>query len=89
MSIISQNNTDEVALLDCIQGFFSRHHIGRLLSICNGTKEKEIPSSSLLRYKFGIVFQNRSMYMQQWTGSFKENFCKNTFYRFLNFTKTN
>ena len=31
----------------------------------------------------------RSMYMQQRTGSFKEQFSKNTFYRFLNSTKTN
>ena len=29
------------------------------------------------------------MYMQQRTGSFKEQFSKNTFYRFLNSTKTN
>ena len=89
MSIVPQNNTDEVALLDCIQRFFSRHHVGKLLSICNGTKEKGIPSISLLRYKLGIVFQDRSMYMQQRTGSFREEFSKNTFYRFLNSTKTN
>lgn len=29
------------------------------------------------------------MYKQQRTGSFKEDFCKNTFYRFLNSAKTN
>ncbi len=29
------------------------------------------------------------MYMQQKTGSFKESFSKNTFYRFLNSPKTN
>ena len=29
------------------------------------------------------------MYMQQKTGSFKEGFSKNTFYRFLNSVKTN
>ena len=29
------------------------------------------------------------MYMQQRTGSFHESFSKNTFYRFLNSTKTN
>jgi hypothetical protein len=29
------------------------------------------------------------MYMQQKTGSFKESFSKNTFYRFLNSLKTN
>ena len=40
MSIVSQNNTNEVALVDCIQRFFSKHHIGKLLKKCNGTKEK-------------------------------------------------
>jgi hypothetical protein len=89
MSIISQNNSNEAALLDCIQRFFSRHHVGKILKQCNGTKEKGIPSISLLRYKLGNIFVGRSMYMQQRTGSFKEDFSKNTFYRFLNSTKTN
>ena len=89
MSIIAQNNTNEIALLDCIQRFFSKHHIGKLLAKCNGTKEKGVPAISLLRYKLGNIFLGRSMYMQQRSGSFKEGFSKNTFYRFLNSTKTN
>ena len=56
MSIIAQNNTNEIALLDCIQRFFSKHHIGKLLTKCNGTKEKGVPASSLLRYKLGNIF---------------------------------
>ena len=89
MSIVSQNNTNEVALLDCIQRFFSKHQVGKLLKKCNGTKEKGVPAISMLKYKLGNIFADRSMYMQQKTGSFKENFSKNTFYRFLNSTKTN
>lgn len=89
MSIIAQNNTNEIALLDFIQRFFSKHHIGKLLAKCNATKEKGVPAISLLRYKFGNIFVGRSMYMQQRSGSFKEGFSKNTFYRFLNSTKTN
>ena len=89
MSILTQNNTDEKALLDCIQRFFSNHHVGMILKKCNGTKEKGVPSISLLRYKLGNIFVGRSMYMQQRTGSFKEDFSKNTFYRFFNSTKTN
>jgi hypothetical protein len=89
MSIISQNNSNEVALLDCIHRFFSKHHVGKILKQCNGTKEKGVPSISLLRYKLGNIFVGRSMYMQQRTGSFKEDFSKNTFYRFLNSTRTN
>ena len=89
MSIISQNNTNEVALVDCIQRFFSKHHVGKLLKKCNGTKEKGVPAITLLRYKLGNIFVGKSMYMQQKIGSFKEPFAKNTFYRFLNSTKTN
>lgn len=89
MSILAQNHTDEVALLDCIQKFFAKHHIGKLLKQCNGIKEKGVPSISLLKYKLGNIFIGRSMYMQQRTGSFKEDFSKNTFYRFLNSAKTN
>ncbi len=52
-------------------------------------KEKGISPVSLLRYKLSNIFVGRSMYMQRRTGSFKEEFSKNTFYRFLNSAKTN
>lgn len=89
MSIVPQYNENEVAVFDCVQRFFSSHKIGDLLKKCNGTKEKGVPAVSLLRYKLSNVFVGRSMYMQQRTGSFKEDFSKNTFYRFLNSAKTN
>ena len=89
MFIIPQNYTDEITVLDCVQRFFSSHKIGSLLKKCNGTKEKGVSAISLLRYKLSNVFVGRSMYMQQRTGSFKEDFSKNTFYRFLNSAKTN
>ena len=89
MSIIAQNTDKEVAILDCIHRFFSKHHMGELLKKCNGTKEKGVPDISLLRYRLENVFADRSMYMQMRTGSFKENFSKNTVYRFLNSAKTN
>ena len=89
MSSIPQTDFDEKAFVDCIQRFFSKHHVGKLLTKCNGLKEKGVSSVSLLRYKLSNIFIGKSMYMQQRTGSFKEEFFKNTFYRFLNFTKTN
>lgn len=89
MSILSQNTTNNTELFDCVERFFSKHHIGNLLAKCNGTKEKGVPATSILRYKLGNIFTQRSMFMQQRTGSFKESFSKNTFYRFLNSTKTN
>ena len=89
MSIIAQNTDTEVAILDCVHRFFSKHHMGELLKKCNGTKEKGVPAISLLRYRLENVFADRSMYMQMRTGSFEENFSKNTVYRFLNSDKTN
>ena len=89
MSSIPQNYCDENELIDCVQRFFSRHHVGKLLAKCNGMKEKGVSPVSLLRYKLSNIFVGRSMYMQQRTGSFKEDFSKNTFYRFLNSAKTN
>ena len=89
MSSIPQNNSDEKVLVDCVQRFFSKHHVGKLLAKCNGMKEKGVSPVSLLRYKLSNIFIGRSMYMQQRTGSFKEAFSKNTFFRFLNSTKTN
>ena len=89
MSSIPQNCSNENDLIDCIQRFFSKHHVGKLLAKCNGMKEKGVSPVSLLRYKLGNIFVGRSMYMQQRTGSFKEAFSKNTFYRFLNSAKTN
>ena len=89
MSSIPQNYSDEKVLVDCVQRFFSKHHVGKLLARCNGMKEKGVSPVSLLRYKLSNIFVGRSMYMQQRTGSFKEAFSKNTFYRFLNSAKTN
>lgn len=89
MSSIPQNDFDEKAFVDCVQRFFSKHHVGKLLAKCNRLKEKGVSSVSLLRYKLSNIFIGKSMYMQQRTGSFKEEFSKNTFYRFLNSTKTN
>ena len=89
MFSIPQHHFNEKALVDCVQKFFSKHHVGKLLARCNGMKEKGISPVSLLRYKLSNIFVGKSMYMQQRTGSFKEEFSKNTFYRFLNSTKTN
>lgn len=89
MTIISQNTTEKEVLFSRIQRFFSKHKIGSILKKCNGTKEKGVPAISILKYKLCNIFVGRSMYMQQRTGSFKENFSKNTFYRFLNSVKTN
>lgn len=64
MSSIPQNHSDEKALIDCVQRFFSKHHVGKLLARCNGMKEKGVSPVSLLSYKLSNIFVGRSMYMQ-------------------------
>ena len=87
-SILPQNQ-DEKELFNAISSFFCRFKIGDLLHVCNAQKEKGIPVIQIFKYKLCNVFTDRSMYMQQKTGSFRESFSKNTFYRFLNGVKTN
>jgi len=54
MSIITQNSTDEIDLIDHIKKFFVKYQLGKLLKKCNGTKENCVPAISLLRYKFSL-----------------------------------
>ena len=63
--------------------------MGNLLRKCNAQKEKGVPVLQIFKYKLCNVFADRSMYMQQKTGSYREVFSKNTFYRFLNSRRTN
>lgn len=87
-SIITQDQ-DGQNLFNAISSFFNIFEIGNLLRKCNAQKEKGVPVIDIFKYKLCNVFSGRSMYMQQKTGSFKESFSKNTFYRFLNSPKTN
>lgn len=87
-SIILQDQ-DGQELYNAISSFFCKFGVGKLLRKCNAQKEKGVPVLDIFKYKLCNVFADRSMYMQQKTGSFRENFSKNTFYRFLNCTKTN
>ena len=43
----------------------------------------------IFRYLFCMMFSDRSTYMQMKTGTFEEEFSKNTIYRFLNNARTN
>ena len=88
ISILPQDK-DGQELFNAISTFFSTFRIGNLLHKCNAQKEKGVPVIDIFKYKLCNVFADRSMYMQQKTGSFTESFSKNTFYRFLNSPKTN
>lgn len=87
-SIITQDQ-DGQNLFHAISSFFCTFEIGKLLRKCNAQKEKGVPVLDIFKYKLCNVFNDRSMYMQQKTGSFRESFSKNAFYRFLNSPKTN
>jgi len=88
ISILPQDH-DGQEIYNAISLFFSNFKIGNLLRKCNAQKEKGVPVLDIFKYKLCNVFSDRSMYMQQKTGSFKESFSKNTFYRFLNNPKIN
>ena len=88
ISILPQDQGGQ-ELFNAISSFFCTFGIGNLLRKCNAQKEKGVPVLDIFKYKVCNVFAGRSMYMQQKTGSFKEAFSKNTFYRFLNDPKTN
>lgn len=74
MSIISQNNENEVAILDCVQRFFSSHKVGSLLKKCSGTKEKGVPAISLLTYKLSNVLTGRSRVFDRVGMKFRKGF---------------
>ena len=63
-------------------------HVGKLLRKAGACKEKGVPVMKIFRYALGNVFNSRSMYMQMRTESYREDFSKNTYYRFLNSMKT-
>ena len=87
-SILPQDH-DGQELFNAISSFFYTFGVGNLLRKCNAQKEKGVPVLDIFKYKLCNVFSDRSMYMQQKTGSFREAFSKNTFYRFMNSSKTN
>ena len=87
-SILPQDK-DGQELYNSISSFFQTFGLGNLLRKCNAQKEKGVPVLDIFKYKLCNVFSDRSMYMQQKTGSFREAFSKNTFYRFLNNPKIN
>ena len=39
MSSIPQNYTEETTLVDCIQRFFSKHHVGKILKKCTSFQD--------------------------------------------------
>lgn len=89
MTIIPQNNANNQQICSSIDSFLKVFLVGSLLRRCGAAKQKGISALEIFRYLMNNVFNSRSLYMQLRTGSFSEDFCKNTYYRFLNNAKTN
>lgn len=89
MTMIPHNDCDGQMLYTVIEKFLSMFHVGKLLRKTGAGKEKGVPVMKIFRYALGNVFNSRSMYMQMRTESYREDFSKNTYYRFLNSAKTN
>ncbi|MBP3896683.1 MAG: transposase [Mogibacterium sp.] len=89
MTILPQNDHDGQMLSTSIDRFLKMFLVGDILRRCNARKEKGVPVMKIFRYLMSNVFNARSMYMQMRTDAYQEDFCKNTYYRFLNSVKTN
>ena len=79
MSSIPQNHFDENDLIDCVQRFFSKHHVGNLLARCNGMKEKGVSPVSLLRYKLSNIFSEEVCICSSRLGLLKKSFPRTLF----------
>ena len=89
MKIITQNYENDKKVSSSIMNFFKKYKISSILKASNAYKSKGIPVINLFQYLFSLIFTNRSMYMNMLTGKHKENFAKDTVYRFLNSTSIN
>ena len=89
MTILPQTDRDGQMLSTAIDRFLKMFLVGDILRKCNAGKEKGVPVMKIFRYMMSNVFNARSMYMQIKTDAYREDFCKNTYYRFLNSVKTN
>ena len=89
MSSIPQKTDDGNSVSGFATKFMKRFQLGKLLFKCNAGKEKGILVMDIFRYLFCMMFSDRSTYMQMKTGTFEEEFSKNTIYRFLNNARTN
>lgn len=84
MSTIPKNDTNNNAILKCCTKFFNRFHLGKLLKMCNASKEKGIPTSTVFSFLIGMIFSERNLYNLIKNEPEKVPFGKDVVYRFLN-----
>ena len=81
---LSQMLAEAQEAKDTIQGFLHQFEIGNLLRKCRAHKIKGFPVLQIFIYLLGCMFSPISTYMAMRIGTYKEDFSKNTIYRFCN-----
>ena len=89
MFIVPSEAGNKQEISNSISRFIHAFKVGSLLKKCNCKKKKGIPFMKLFTYILCNVFRDRSIYMQKKTGSFREDFSRNTYYRFLRSARSN
>lgn len=79
---IAANPQDLKECDDAAARFLKRFEIIRLLGECGAYKEKGVPIGVIMLYIFNLMFSPMSMYYQIKMDAFREEFSKNTVYRF-------
>lgn len=69
--------------------FFKEFHVGRFLRAANANKLKGFAVVQIFLLAVSILFQHRSFYMQMHLHKKSLPFAKDTFYRFMNSSRTN
>lgn len=81
---IAHTNQNDERVSKSIKRFFKRFRISSILKTSNAYKHKGVPVIEVFIYLFLLIFANRSMYLDQITGSNELKFAKDTVYRFMN-----
>lgn len=89
MNSITHGTQSDKGAASAIANFSKKFKLYTILKSCNAYKTKGYSVISIFMYLLGVVFTNRSMYMNFITGRHSEQFCKDTVYRFLNSTAIN
>ena len=79
MSGIPQTQFDENVLVDCVQRFFSKHHVSKFLVRCSGMKEQSVLPVLLLRYKLSNIFSEEVCICSSRLGLLKKSFPRTLF----------
>lgn len=69
--------------------FFTRFHVSSALKAANAYKKKGTPAMEIFQYLFLLIFSNRSMYMNLFSGRNTPPFAKDTVYRFMKMLQIN